>query len=110
MDKNEILEKSRNENKNADPYEMEINAKAHSYGLWSTLLLCVILAFIKFIKEQRFDFSLVAMMWVLNAVTSTYRAVKLKEQMLVVQAVLSCAAAVIFLAVAFLQIFLGVLG
>ena len=110
MDKNEILEKSRNENKNADPYEMEVNAKAHSCGLWSTLLLCVILTFIRFIKEDRFDFSLVAMLWVLNAVVYTYKAVKLKEQkLLVVQAVLSCAAAVIFLAVAFLQIFLGVL-
>ena len=104
MNRNEILEKSRNENKNADPYEMEINAKAHSFGLWSTLLLCVILTFIKFIKEQRFDYSLVAMLWVLNAVAYTYKAVKLKEQKLVFPAVLYCITAVIWTAATVLQI------
>ncbi|MDE7288048.1 MAG: hypothetical protein K2N71_00910, partial [Oscillospiraceae bacterium] len=86
------------------PYEMEINAKAYSCGLWSTLILCVILTFIKFIKEQRFDFSLVAMLWVLNAVMVTYKAVKLKEQKLVVHAVLYGVAAVVWTAATVLQI------
>ncbi len=104
MNKNEILEKSRNENKNADPYEMEVSAKAISHGMWSAFLTCAILMFIKFIKEDRFDFSLVAMLWVLNAVASTYKAVKIKEQKLVLPAVLYCITAVIWTAAAVLQI------
>ena len=106
MNKNEILEKSRNENKNADPYEMEVNAKAHSCGLWSTLIICVILTFIRFIKEQRFDYSLVAMLWVLNAVVYTYKAVKLKEKKLIPSAVCFDITAVIWTAAAILQIVL----
>lgn len=104
MDKNEILEKSRNENKNADPYEMEINAKALSHGMWSAFLICVILMFIKYIKEDKFDFSLVAMLWVLNAVAYTYKAVKLKEKKLITSAVCFDIAAVIWTAAAVLQI------
>lgn len=104
MDKNEILEKSRNENKNADPYEMEVSAKALSHGMWSAFLICVILMFIKFIKEDKLDFSLVAMLWVLNAVAYTYKAVKLKEKKLIAQAVLNDIAAAIWTAAAVLQI------
>lgn len=107
MNKNEILEKSRNENKNADPYEMEINAKAYSYGLWSTLILCVILTAVKLVKEQMFDFGLVAMLGVLNAVTYTYKAVKQKEKKLTVAAVSFDITAVIWIAAAIVQILLG---
>lgn len=106
MNKNEILEKSRNENKNADPYEMEINAKAHSYGLWSTMILCVILTAVKLVKEQRFDFGLVAMLGVLNAVTFTYKAVKQKEKKLTVAAVSYDITAAIWIAAAIAQILL----
>lgn len=106
MDKNEILEKSRNENKNADPYEMEINAKSYSYGLWSTLILCVILTAVKLINKQIFDYSLVAMLWVLNAVMFTYRTVKLKKKKLVAVAVSTDIAAAIWTAAAVLQIIL----
>ena len=104
MDKNEILEKSRNENKNADPYEMEVSTKALSHGMWSAFLICVILMFIKFIKEDKLDFSLVAMLWVLNAVAYTYKAVKLKEKKLIAQAVLNDIAAAVWTAAAVLQI------
>lgn len=106
MNKNEILEKSRNENKNADPYEMEINAKAHSYGLWSTLLLCVILTTLKLLKGQMFDFGLVAMLWVLNAVTYTYKAVKQKEKKYIVPAISYDITAVIWIVAAVAQILL----
>lgn len=104
MDKNEILEKSRNENKNADPYETEVSAKALSNGMWSAFLVCVILTFIKFIKEDKLDFSIVAMLWVLNAVAYTYKAVKLKEKKLVTSAVCFDIVAVIWTAAAVLQI------
>lgn len=106
MNKNEILEKSRNENKNADPYEMEVNAKALSHGMWSALLVCVIITFIKFIKEDEFDYSILAMIWVLNAVTYTYKAVKLKEKKFIQVAVCYDIVAVIWTAVAILQIVL----
>lgn len=107
MNKNEILEKSRNENKNADPYEMEITAKAHLYGLWSTLILCTVLTALKLLKGQGFDFGLVAMLWVLNAVAYTYKAVKHKEKKYIVPAVSFDITAVIWIAAAVAQILMG---
>ena len=104
MNKNEILEKSRNENKTADPYEMEINAKACSYGLWSALILSVILTAVKLLREQMFDFSFVAMLCVLNAVMYTYKAVKLKEKKLVTPAICYDIVAVIWTTAAIAQI------
>lgn len=107
MNKNEILEKSRNENKNADPYEMEINAKALSNGMWSALLFGVILTALDFIKMQKFNFSLVAIIWVLDAVANTYKAAKLKEKRFIVNAVLFDITAVCWAAVAVIQILFG---
>ena len=106
MNRNEILEKSRNENKNADPYEMEVSAKAISYGLWSALIISVILTFIKLIKEGEFDYSISAMLWVFIAVAYTYKAAKLREEKFVVCAILYDITAVIWTIVAILRIFL----
>ncbi|MCM1328546.1 MAG: DUF6442 family protein [Ruminococcus sp.] len=104
MNKDEILEKSKEENKNADPYEMEVTAKAHINGMWGALLCAAVLTFIKFIKEDTFDLSIVAMLLVLNAVVHTYKAVKLKEKKFVTQAVLYCIAAVLETGSAIVQI------
>lgn len=104
MNKNEILEKSRNENKNADPYEMEVHKNALSLGVSSAFLGCVVLMFIKFLKEGKLDFSILVMLGVLNAVTYTYKAVKLKEKKLIISAVSFDIAAVIWTATAVLQI------
>lgn len=107
MNKNEILEKSRNENKNADPYEMEITAKAFSHGMWSAFLICVILTFIKFLKEDKLDFGILAMLWVFNAVAYTYKGVKLKNKKLIISAVCFDIAAAIWTAAAVAQILVG---
>ncbi|MCM1328545.1 MAG: DUF6442 family protein [Ruminococcus sp.] len=107
MNKDEILEKSKKENQSADPYEMEINAKALTNGLWSAFGCTVVLTFIKFLKENVLDFGLLAMIWVLNAVAYTYKAVKLKEKTIVIQAVLYCIVAVIWTVLTIFQIFQG---
>ncbi|MBO7221684.1 MAG: hypothetical protein J6V37_01415 [Clostridia bacterium] len=46
MDKNEILEMSRNENKNGDEREQNINLKASNIGLVVSMLLAVIYAIV----------------------------------------------------------------
>lgn len=104
MDKNEILEKSRNENKNADPYEMEVHKNALSLGVSSAFLACIAVMFIKFLKEGQLDFSILVMLGILNAVTYTYKAVKLKEKKLITAAVSFNIAAVIWTAMAVVQI------
>ena len=106
MNKNEILEKSRNENQNADPYEIEVSAKAISYGLWSALIISVILTFIKLIKKDEFDYGILAMLWVFNAVAYTYKAAKLREEKFIVCAILYGIIAVIWTAAALHKIFL----
>lgn len=104
MNKNEVLEKSRSENKNADPYLMEVNSKALTNGMWSALLISVVLTAVKFFKEQSFDFSLLAILGVLNAVTNIYKAVKIKEKNYVIAAVSFSIAAVIWTGLAVAQL------
>lgn len=104
MDKNEILEKSRNENQNADPYFMEVNSKALTNGMLCALMFGIILTAVKLFKEQSLDFGLLAILGVFNAVTNIYKAVKIKEKNYVIAAVSFGIAAFIWTGLAVAQI------
>lgn len=104
MNKNEILEKSRNENKNADPYEMEINAKAGSYGVIAALILCFILFLIQIFAGHGLNYGLWAICSILNAAASCYKAAKLKTKNLTFIAVSYSIMSVLLIAAAIIQI------
>lgn len=57
MDKNEILEKSRKENKNKDVYEMEITSKASSIAYRVGGILCCLTALIEVIFTDSINFT-----------------------------------------------------
>lgn len=107
MNKDEILEKSKKENQSADPYAVEVQKKGFFLGASSAVMVSSILMLIRFIKENTLDYSIMAMMFVLNAVMYTYAAVKLKEKKTVLVAIIFDILAVAWVALAVIQTLWG---
>lgn len=80
MEKNEILEASRKENKNQDLYELEINNKSDQIGAFTGLIVTVILycVTIDYYKPVAFGFYLIYTSS--NAAIYLYRFIKLKKK------------------------------
>lgn len=57
MDKDEILEKSRKENKDRDFVEAEVQTKANSAALHVGILVCGVLSIIRVISQSVLDYS-----------------------------------------------------
>lgn len=87
MNKNEILEKSRNENKKADPYEMEVTRKGTEYGMIAACTLATILFIIHYLQGQGLNYELYAIVMTANAVSAFYNVIKLKEKKYIIQAI-----------------------
>ena len=87
MNKNEILEKSRNENKKADPYEMEVARKGYEYGMRAGYTLATILFIIHYCQGQGFDYEFYTIVLAVNVISSFYTAIKLKEKKYIIPAV-----------------------
>lgn len=58
MNKEEILEKSHNENRQKDPYEMEINLKASQIGTMIVLIICFVLFFVQILAGGGMNYGL----------------------------------------------------
>ncbi|MCM1328544.1 MAG: DUF6442 family protein [Ruminococcus sp.] len=107
MNKDEILEKSKKENQSADPYTIEVHKKGFSLGVSSATIVSSILMLIRIFKENTVDLSIMAMIFVLNAVMYTYAAVKLKEKKTVGGAIIFDILAVAWVALAVIQTLWG---
>lgn len=80
MEKEEILAKSRAENKNQDVFELEVLAKgAHLGSVWMTVLGSVLLV-ANAIVNSEFDFGLFAMVYTPTMVIFWYKWSKLKRE------------------------------
>lgn len=97
MNKNEILEKSRNENKKADPYEMEVARKGYEYGMKAGYTLASILFIIHYCQGQGLDYELFAIALAANAISTFYTAIKLKEKKYIIPAVCFGIAVIMFI-------------
>ena len=77
MDKDEILEKSRKENKfgNNDDYQQEIRLKSFRIATLVGIVLCIAFMFI-----ERLNYSYLVICNAVNAAIYTYQAVKLKDK------------------------------
>lgn len=80
MNKNEILEKSKNENKIADPYEMEVARRGNEYGMLAAYITATALLILRYCQGQGLDYGLYGIILAMNAVSSVYNAVKLKDK------------------------------
>ena len=80
MNKEEILEKSRNENLQKDPYEMEINLKASNIGLMCGIILCFILFLIQIFCGLGCNYGLWSIIASVNAGAGIYKGIKLSNR------------------------------
>lgn len=80
MNKEEILEKSRQENKNQDVYEKEVLIKAGNIGAITVVILCLILYCLQIFLGEGADYGLVALFFGLEAAIFTVKGIKLKRK------------------------------
>lgn len=73
MNKEEILEKSRMENKNQDERERTVAAQANTYGMLGMAVIFIILFLIRFFVKGGNAYDLFAMYFGFIAVSSVYR-------------------------------------
>lgn len=82
MNKEEILEKSKEENKNRDPYEMEVSNNGFAFGFVSAIIIGIILWAVELIATGILDFRIYCLAVTVISVSSLYRGVKLKNKRL----------------------------
>lgn len=97
MDKEEILAKSRKENKNQDLAELEIQRDgAHLAGLIAAMM-CITFFTVEWVLFDRASYGYYSIFSMFAAVSHTYRAFKLRKTQNIVIAVMWCVAAVLVL-------------
>ena len=87
MNKDEILAKSREENRAQDPYMTQVTLKGTSYASVAVLVLVMIYTIIHFIKDRYINYEMWSLLAVYNAVVFSYRASKDKTKANIISAV-----------------------
>lgn len=76
MTKEEILEKSRNENRNQDFYDLDTQNKAACYSIYATSILCCFLIFLQGIVTKVIPFEVLMILSSMESVLFTVKYVK----------------------------------
>jgi len=80
MDKNEILEKSRLENKSRDPYEAEVIREGGNYGAAAAAVLATVFVAVQIFVGGGMNLGLYAVALVAQATIFTVKAVRLRRR------------------------------
>lgn len=80
MDKKEILEKSRSENKKQDEYQAEVNKSGLRVGMLSVVIVCLVLMIVEYAIYDNLDTGYIVIITVVNAVMYLYQGIKLKDK------------------------------
>lgn len=80
MDKDEILEKSRSENKNRDVYEQEISLEANTYALIVLLALATVFFVVQVFTGGGINYGIYAIVFSGHMTTAWVKYIKLKRK------------------------------
>lgn len=80
MNKEEILEKSRSENKDQDLYEKEVMKDASQAGVLTAGVLATIFFIIQIFAGGGMNYGLYSIVFAINSATFIYKAIKLKRK------------------------------
>lgn len=80
MNKDEILSKSRKENKNKDLFAIDVQTKAASVGSTTAILLATIFFVTQILIGDGWDFGLYAIMFSVSAASYIYKAIRMKRK------------------------------
>lgn len=105
MTREEILAKSRQENKDQDLYELSVGSNAGRIGLIAMYAAAVILSLVSIIRTGYFDLSVWLVAMTGEAAMKIYKAVKLKTP----KAIIYAAVSILIDVVIAVLIFMGVL-
>lgn len=89
MNKEEILEKSKEENKNRDPYDLEVSNNGFVFGIITAMIIGIVLWAVELIATGIFEYRIYCLAVAVTAVSSLYRGIKLKNKKLVCIGVLT---------------------
>jgi len=96
MNKEEILKKSREENKNKDLYEKEVSLVATKWGAMFALIITTIFFIVQIFVGKGINYGLYTIVLSANSGTNLYKAMKLGKQRDVIMAILYVIAIVVF--------------
>lgn len=88
MEKEEILAKSRAENKNADLFQHELNMQAYSYAALASWILATLFFVIQIISGKGINWGLYAIAFSGNAASAWVKYVKLRNRRDLLHAIL----------------------
>ena len=94
--RDEILAKSRNENKGKDLFEMEVQVKAGNWGAAASALLAAIFFTIQIIVGDGTNYGLFAVIFSVNATGYIIKAIRLKKRNDIVFAILLVITTLVF--------------
>lgn len=79
MDKNEILEQSRKQNKSRDPFEQEVIAQGSALAYSVGLLICTMFFMLETLINHHQNYALMAIWISMEATLSIYKYCKLRK-------------------------------
>lgn len=89
MNKEEILEKSRSENKNKDLYELEVDMKSKKYGAYLAVIIIIIFYLLELSTVGAINHRLMSILFAFGFAQSSIRAYHFKNKMDIINAVLA---------------------
>lgn len=95
MNKDEILAKSRNENKKQDEYYAEVNKLSLRVGMLAVVAVCIILMAVEYFVYGECNSGYVVIITVVNAALNLYKGIKLKDKAFIISGILWSVATVI---------------
>lgn len=107
MNKDDILEKSRKENKDQDLFAAQVNTSAATISLIVASLLATILFVVQFLVKHEYNLALYAVMLVIGAATFISKAVFLRRKRDIMLAILFGIATLVLIAVCLWQMIAG---
>lgn len=95
MNKDEILAKSRSENKKQDEYQSEVNKISMRVGMLTVAAVCVILMAVEYFVYGECSPGYIVIITVVNAALNLYKGIKLKDKTFIIGGIIWSAATVI---------------
>lgn len=95
MNKDEILAKSRSENKKQDEYYAEVNKSSMRVGMLTVVAVCVILMAVEYFVYGECNLGYIVIITVVNAALNLYKGIKLKDKAFIISGLIWSVATVI---------------
>lgn len=88
MNKDEVLEKSRNENKNQDEFYAEVNKSSMRVGMLAVVVVCLLLMVVEYFVYGECNNGYIVIITAVNAALNLYKGIKLKDKSFIISGII----------------------